>query len=197
MLQDNDFSSQPACYREKKNTLTFSCCSVIKHLLVLLSENWSALLWTYKLLHIPSSWQHTSSVRPRLSKNFLFGIRILPGTSLFPSLCSQISLVWDNVASPACIFCKWGASTAVWDWSIHHHINMLPSCPHSPCFSLLWEVTQQCSGSLCLSLSPSQPLWFYSGLPFICPHLVLMWCAFKKCINKGCNYCASVLGMDI
>lgn len=48
MLQDNDFSSQPACYREK-NTPTFSSCSVIKHLLVLSSENWSALLGAHRL----------------------------------------------------------------------------------------------------------------------------------------------------
>lgn len=170
MLEDNDFSSQPACYR-RKNTPTFSFCSVIKHFLVLSSENWSALLWTYRLLHIPSSYQHTSSVGPRLSKNFLFAWEFSQAHHY--SHCSALRCLFSETTWPVLhtVFASEVPALAVWDRSTHHHINMLQSCPHSPCFSLLWEVTQQCSGSLCISCGLLNLCGFYSGLPFIHPTL--------------------------
>lgn len=123
---------------------------------------------------------------------------ILPGTSLFPSLCSQISLVWDNLDIPVCIFCKWGASTG--------SVGLIhpPPCEHAAELSpqsLLLSALRSSTAVLWQSLSFlvafSTFVVFIQAFLSYAPHLVLMWCAFKKCINKGCNFCASVLGMDI
>lgn len=163
---------QPTCLLQgKKNTPTFSFCSVIKHLLVLLSEGWSALLQTYRLLHIPSSQQYTCSVSPRLSKNFLLAWEFCKAHhyshySALRYLSSETTWPVLHVLFPSEV-----PALALWDRSIHHHINILQSCSHSPCFSLLWKVTLQCSGSLRLSCGLLNLCGFYSGLPFLCPTL--------------------------
>lgn len=186
---------QLTCLLQGKNTPTLSSCSVITHLLVLSSENWSALLWTYKLLHIPSSWHHTSSVGPRLSKNFIFAWEF--SRAHHYSHHSALS-VWDNLDIPVCIFCKWGARTG--------SVGLIhpPPCEHAVKLSpqsLLLSALRRSTAVLWKSLSFfavfSTFVVFIQVFPLYAPHLVLMWCAFKNCINKGCNYCASILGMDI
>lgn len=164
---------QPTCLLQGKNTPTLSSCSVITHLLVLSSENWSALLWTYKLLHIPSSWHHTSSVGPRLSKNFIFAWEFSRAHHYSHHSALRYLLSETTWTFLCAFFASEVPALAVWDWSFPHHVNMLSSCPHSPCFSLLWEAAQQCSGSLCLSLRPSRPLWFLFRSSLYMPHT---WC---------------------
>lgn len=159
MLQANDFSSQLSVTGKKILPLF--------HLVVPCSFVWKL---KYSPRNIQTFTYFFFSAKHKLCgsqtfKELSLCMRILLGISLFPSLHSQTSLFWD-MASPVCIFASEVPAWALWDWSIHHHINMLQTCPYSPCFFLLWEVTQQCSGTLYLSLSPLSLCGFFSGLCF-------------------------------